>query len=464
MGEEYWAKDWQNYYQPELYEHSYNPSQIVTQQLTGSGPFSSDIKGREQNPPRDGGLLYNNDPNGKKVPRGFGQQLAKLSNPIINQSMNTLGNAATAISIATGGHNMYDGPKGGITQGIEQGWDSISNTVGQFGIWGQMAQGIMSLANMGNKIQNAFLGSKGVDNMTAGDAILSSPLGFITGLGLVNALGGSNTQTITKNEEAFSTVGGSYAGTGNAVDDALTKSGKRYGLFSGKQRQQADNEITEAKRQQSIMSGIADNTNIRNDLATTMTQVNANSNMFNMAGGYQQANIHAARYGMKFEKASQIAKTVKLKKENKTEQQVIEEPKEEIIEESKEISYFDNWEYIQEEEISKFQKGGSVNLIPEGALHARKHEIELEDITKKGIPVVSESGSGEIQQHAEIERDEIIFRLEVTEKIEEARKKYESEDTKQSEKDDIAIEIGKLLVEEILYNTQDNTNLLNEIE
>ncbi len=31
-------------------------------------------------------------------------------------------------------------------------------------------------------------------------------------------------------------------------------------------------------------------------------------------------------------------------------------------------------------------------------------------------------------------------------------------------KDAIAIEAGKLLVQEILYNTQDNTGLLNEVE
>jgi rRNA-processing protein FCF1 len=52
-----------------------------------------------------------------------------------------------------------------------------------------------------------------------------------------------------------------------------------------------------------------------------------------------------------------------------------------------------------------------MNLIPEGALHARKHDIvssdpELEgQITTKGIPVISKSG-GEITQHAEIEREE----------------------------------------------------------
>jgi hypothetical protein len=43
--------------------------------------------------------------------------------------------------------------------------------------------------------------------------------------------------------------------------------------------------------------------------------------------------------------------------------------------------------------IELFQSGGDVNVIPEGALHARKHNMEnAEHITKKGIPVVDLEG------------------------------------------------------------------------
>ena len=102
-------------------------------------------------------------------------------------------------------------------------------------------------------------------------------------------------------------------------------------------------------------------------------------------------------------------------------------------------------------EIDEFKKGGKFNIIPEGALHARKHNMDVENITQKGIPVVSESADGEIVQQAEIERQEIIFRLEVTKKLEELAK---------DGSDEAAIEAGKLLVQEILYNTIDNTNTL----
>lgn len=116
-------------------------------------------------------------------------------------------------------------------------------------------------------------------------------------------------------------------------------------------------------------------------------------------------------------------------------------------------------ELIDPMSIPEFQNGGSINVIPDGALHARKHNMEMEGITRKGIPVVSEK-DGEIEQQAEIEKEEIIFRLEVTQKLEELEKRFYSDESTQEEKDECALEAGKLLVNEILYNTQDNTNNL----
>lgn len=108
-------------------------------------------------------------------------------------------------------------------------------------------------------------------------------------------------------------------------------------------------------------------------------------------------------------------------------------------------------------DIEMFQKGGTINVIPEGALHARKHNMEMDGITKKGIPVVDKEG----EQQAEIERNEVILRLEVTQKLEELSKIYYSEESSEEEKEQAALDAGKLLSDEILYNTQDNTGLLN---
>lgn len=126
-------------------------------------------------------------------------------------------------------------------------------------------------------------------------------------------------------------------------------------------------------------------------------------------------------------------------------------------------------------EFFKFQKGGKTeqekdsqvtettqkNIIPEGALHAHKHHMENADnLTKKGIPVVDNEG----EQQAEIEKNEIIFTLEVTKKLEELYSKYYDYEYSQKEKDEVAIEAGKLLVEEILFNTEDRTSLIEQIQ
>lgn len=99
------------------------------------------------------------------------------------------------------------------------------------------------------------------------------------------------------------------------------------------------------------------------------------------------------------------------------------------------------------------------NVIPEGALHARKHNIENTDsLTQKGIPVVDDKG----EQQAEIEQNEIILNLKLTNKLEELQKQYEQ--ASKTEQDKLAIEAGKLLVQEILYNTIDNTGLIDKCE
>ena len=108
----------------------------------------------------------------------------------------------------------------------------------------------------------------------------------------------------------------------------------------------------------------------------------------------------------------------------------------------------------------KYQNGGVIgvdsNILPEGALHARLNHLQdvnpdLEDTTRKGIPVLD--GNGE--QVAEIENSELVLRLEITKKIEELMKDGSEE---------AMIEAGKILVDEIIDNTQDNTGKITEDE
>lgn len=139
------------------------------------------------------------------------------------------------------------------------------------------------------------------------------------------------------------------------------------------------------------------------------------------------------------------------------------------IKEIKRLSSLYNKRLISKEPLKEgttveFKNGGSINVIPEGALHARKNNLteinpELEGITKKGIPVISKEEGGEMIQHAEIERSEIIFNLETTKKLESLREQYNKSEDK-AEKDNLAIEAGKLLAQQIMENTIDNTGEL----
>lgn len=115
-----------------------------------------------------------------------------------------------------------------------------------------------------------------------------------------------------------------------------------------------------------------------------------------------------------------------------------------------------------QEEIEAFKQGGQMSVIPEGALHAHKNHMEGagEDFTAKGVPVVDNNG----EQQAEIEREEIIFSKKITDKMEELYKKFKSDETSQSKKDEIAIEMGKIITCEIMNNTEDKTGLIDKVQ
>lgn len=119
---------------------------------------------------------------------------------------------------------------------------------------------------------------------------------------------------------------------------------------------------------------------------------------------------------------------------------------------------------VIEEQIDSFENGGAFNVIPEGALHAHKHSIEDSDdeMTTKGIPVITIEEGGKVVQHAEIERDELILNLDTSKYIEKLFKEY-NEATTEEKKNEIATEAGKELVFQILENTSDKTGLIETI-
>lgn len=383
--------------------------------------------------------------------------------------------ANSALTGIMGEKNEYTGAKGDITRGIDGAYDSIQQVAGSLGPVGQAVslgmQANKLLGNVANKLGG------GTDGMTTTDAIMGSAFMQLTPLGLINGFGGKKADTITKDTEAFEQVGSSYGATSAAVDDALTKSGKKYGLFSSGARNEANWEIAEAKRQQFAMADIASEAQDRFSIRNSMSAINGNRRAYQMQGGYDQSAVRVGRHGLSVQSvlaAKRVVSALKFKtkpiKESVEESQpvvdsfqqggILELTLQDVPEE-----YLEPMSTIEEVTLDsilpEFKEGGKVNVIPEGALHARLHHMDNADnLTKKGIPVVSEKEGGELEQQAEIEREEIIFRLEVTKKLEELLKKYSSDEISQKDKDAVAIEAGKLLVEEILNNTIDNTNNL----
>lgn len=644
----------------------------------------------------------------------------------------TIGAAADMLGSFLPQKTEYVGPKGDITQTMDSVYDGIADAAMEIPGLGPLVGGVMKGGAFLGKGMNALGG--GTDGMTTTDAILGSSFLNLTPIGLINGFGGKKADTITKDNQAFETVGASYTGSSQTVDEALQKSGKKYGLFSSGARKEANQEIAEAKRQQNVIADIAGEAVDRNTIKYAMSSINGNRRAFNMQGGYDQSAIRVGRHGMSLEKLNAAMKVVKAQKgtkikgirfsvkpnynewldtvpqdrlnpnydletaykylpleiledwrlstlkeleegknhlwsvapiegtedyiflkkgvndlnapnynpelhfetntyydgsnglkethdliydgdryyyrkkkthntvknsnseENTPEfkeggsielidpRTIIEEDDstielvnplditEEDIEEFKEggsvntkykvvtvqdepwaDDYFkknptvsgmaigagmngidgerriilnpyseninkesvikneslrhwmdeNNFElpdvsedqlnfykgttyegnklnigrteaarylsgdkhhlsekqikYLNSLTIPQFKEGGSINVIPDGSLHARLHHMkDADDLTKKGIPVVDNDG----EQQAEVEREELIFRLEVTKKLEELEKKYYQEETSQKEKDELALEAGKLLTEEILHNTQDNTNNL----
>ena len=112
---------------------------------------------------------------------------------------------------------------------------------------------------------------------------------------------------------------------------------------------------------------------------------------------------------------------------------------------------------VGDSDVPEIEETTQKNVIPEGALHKNKHHMEhAEGLTKKGIPVIDDDG----EQQAEIEHSEIIFTLEVTKKLEEYYEIFYSDETTNKEKEQAALDAGKLLVYQILENTEDRTGLI----
>lgn len=232
-------------------------------------------------------------------------------------------------------------------------------------------------------------------------------------------LWGQKTEKFTADRDLLASTGNSYLGSVNNILKAQSLSNQKYSAWNSNGRHKADKAIYKGSQQQFDLDNIMTNIEDLRNIATSTTGLVSQQRELESNSGFQ--NVYIGKEGTVLNKISYI---------NEAPTYIDEAPS--IIEEF-------------QDQLQSFKEGGSFNIIPEGALHARLHHMEdADNLTKKGIPVVDNNG----EQQAEIERNELILRLSVTKYLEELAK----EGT-----DKAAIEAGKLLVNEILYNTVDNT-------
>ena len=245
----------------------------------------------------------------------------------------------------------------------------------------------------------------------------NNAMNFIPGNSMIWGAFASKTQNADVISDEVKDIQGAYGDSYGDLESAQKLSGKRF-LFG---RKKANKFIQEANETNQKMQDIATTNTLRkqSDYGNDIMQQN-----LNRYAGTNYMNNQVGKQGMKLMSIEQARLILMMRKES--------------------------------EEMPIFKAGGSINVIPEGARHSRLNHLDevhddFEDVTKKGIPVVTPTEDGDLEQVAEVECGEIILNLEVTQKLEELMK---------DGSDEAAIEAGKLLVKEIIHNTDDKTEEL----
>lgn len=257
------------------------------------------------------------------------------------------------------------------------------------------------------------------------------PIGMAVGaaLNLLNGIGGKRVDTLADMTDQFGT---GYGGSQGDVSESISKySGKKAGLFDFGFGKKGNKAINEARKTQNTILGIQNQAKLIKSNTAADTSTIQNQNKY---AGYTP-QLLLSKKGMKFPELDEACKLIS------------------------------SWSIKSaKEELQKFQLGGKMNLIPEGALHARKHQLEEVDpnlegqITKKGIPVVTKSEGGVIQT-AEIEKEEWTLRKEFTDQLESLYALYQKDHSSEA-----AIKAGKLICYELLKNTDDRSGLIKSIK
>lgn len=219
----------------------------------------------------------------------------------------------------------------------------------------------------------------------------------------------------------------SYHGSSINIDKANANAGAIFGSNKVK------NKIAEAQRQNDIATGILrDAKSDSTAMANSTAMFNLRRNMQRQGNNMLYSGVLAAEKGARIEN-------------------IIEQANEQPI---KKIDL----------NLLKGITSSSKNVIPSGALHKNKHHLDEDtdaNITKKGIPVVSREDDGEIVQHAEVEKEEIILSKATTDTIRRMRSDYHFAKN-ETNKNDIAYSAGDYFVYQLFNNTDDNAKIIRK--
>lgn len=366
----------------------------------------------------------------KPISKGGGWTRFKTGLQSGLQSLNGLGNWGTIAGDALSGLGSAIGNKYGedFSDSQKSTQSMIRQGLAMIPVYGQaIAAATGALDAIGN-ITGTNLSN--IDKTSANRAGIGFGAGFnnaINYLPGVSALAGGfglwsgRTDGYNMSDEAEAMQSG-YSGTVGDLRAAGDISGKRM-VF---QRNKANSFIDSAKRNDNILAQLNLTNTMRKQSDYYQDLQHQNINRY---AGQNYLGVTVGKQGLKLMSIEQVRSIIQSNHQKETE---------------------------------KLQNGGVIgvdtNILPDGALHARKNNLaelnpDLEDATKKGIPVMAVEGDQVQDQVAEIEHSEIIFRLEVTQKLEELRKDGSEE---------AMIEAGKLVTEELIENTQDNVGMITE--
>lgn len=246
---------------------------------------------------------------------------------------------------------------------------------------------------------------------------LNNLAAYIPGVGILGS-------TIdAEKSHVIDSMAGAYGGSVSNINTATTMGGQNYLFGRGKAQQF----IEDMNYKNKLLTDINQTNTLRKQSDYGMDIAQQNLNRY---AGTNYMNVHLGRNGLKFLELDEVRVMLANRQ--------------------------------QKQNIEKFANGGVIdgeNILPQGQLHARLHHMEESDpelaakLTRKGIPVVALTEGGEIEQVAEIEHSEWIWSKSLTDKIEDLRK---------DGSDEAMIDAGKILVEEILFNTKDEGGVINE--